>query len=177
MASEPILQGKDELWLGLAAIVAQHSNDPFTKVGCLIVDRRDQLITGGFNSVPESLDISSTTREAKNRHAKHAEHHALEVSGGSVVSCSAYVWPVEPCKACAEKLCDAGIERVVSPVHVESEVFCRWHDNLMQSRRVLESHKVVMDYVVAEPGVFIPEQPYDDAITASLTMLRSLWQR
>jgi deoxycytidylate deaminase len=56
-------------YMSKAMKVAQQSDDPSTKVGCVIVDDKGKVISTGFNHYPKQAKKNSfpTKREYKNQ--------------------------------------------------------------------------------------------------------------
>jgi dCMP deaminase len=98
---------------------AQHSPDPSTQVGCVIVHPTMGVIAGASNSLPEGLQhkqerLNDYTQ--KNIYMEHAERNALYRCCQSVLSttgCHAYV-TLAPCVDCARGLIQSGIVQVVA---------------------------------------------------------------
>jgi deoxycytidylate deaminase len=167
----------DAYWLSLARAVSCFSNDPYTKVGCVIVGSDGEMISAGFNYLPDGFDIRWMTREEKNAQATHAEDHALSVARESTVQGVAYLWPVEPCFGCAKKLSNAGVSSVVAPIDQYSAVFSKWRDNLLESRQHFESKNIRLRYFDSKRANEAMIGTEDEKIQASLATLRCLWQR
>lgn len=134
----------DKRFLALAELVASWSKDPSTKVGSVIVDRRNRVVSIGFNGFPHGVadDDRLDDRERKYELIVHAEVNALLFAGRPVDGCAIYTWPLPPCSRCAALLIQAGVARVVSPqpparwldscslgaaLFVEAGVHVEWH--------------------------------------------------
>lgn len=98
---------------------AQHSPDPSTQVGCVIVHPTMGVIAGASNALPDGLHPSHTRlsdSSQKNIYMEHAERNALYRCCQSVLSttgCHAYV-TLAPCVDCARGLIQAGITQLVA---------------------------------------------------------------
>lgn len=110
-----------------------------------MVDQDNQMVGAGFNHLPKGCEPTNLNREDKNRVAIHAEDHALS-SHSATSAVTAYLWPVEPCHECAQKLSKAGVLRVIAPIDFNSDVFKRWHINLMKSRKHLDRNCIERVY-------------------------------
>jgi dCMP deaminase len=115
--------------LRMALEVAKQSNDPSTKVGCLIVSQFGQVVTG-FNSFPHQ--ISETVERLSDRELKlklivHAEMNAVltaarrEITIGSgTMYIAAFdaktgiVWGGPPCTRCLVEVLQTNIREIVS---------------------------------------------------------------
>lgn len=129
----------DRRFLGLAEYIAGWSKDPSTKVGCVIVDRANRVISVGFNGLPAGIADTEerlTNRALKYRLTLHAEQNALLFARAGVVGCTCYTWPIAPCAHCSVSLAQSGIARVVAPVATgDHEV--RWGMDLLLAAEVL----------------------------------------
>jgi dCMP deaminase len=98
---------------------AQHSPDPSTQVGCVIVHPTMGVIAGAFNDIPKGLQHTQNRLNdsfEKNIYMEHAERNALYRCCHSVLStigCHVYV-TLPPCVDCARGLIQAGITQVVA---------------------------------------------------------------
>lgn len=98
---------------------AQHSPDPSTQVGCVIVHPTMGVIAGSANTLPEGIkptDDILLNPINKSIYMEHAERNALYRCCQSVLStkgCHAYS-TLAPCKECARGLIQAGITKVVA---------------------------------------------------------------
>ena len=108
----------DAFWLGLAKFVAEsRSKDPSTKVGCVVVDRENNVRVLGYNGIPRGVSDSRDRleRPAKYLWTGHAEENAVAQAARSGIplgGCTAYVTAC-PCSRCARMLIQSGIARVV----------------------------------------------------------------
>lgn len=97
---------------------AQHSPDPSTQVGCVIVNPLMGVIARGCNDLPKGIIQSKDKLEGMNKsiYVEHAERNAIYRCSQSVLSstgCHAYV-TLAPCMDCARALIQSGITQVVS---------------------------------------------------------------
>lgn len=105
----------DIIQLRAAEAISRLSRDPSRKVGALVLDR-DGVAYTGYNYVPDCLvdTVNLMDRDDKLRHTVHAEIAAIRRAGAKAVGATIYVWPVQPCAACALEIVAAGIVRVVT---------------------------------------------------------------
>jgi dCMP deaminase len=98
---------------------AQHSPDPSTQVGCVIVHPTMGVIAGASNALPEGLKLTEDRlkdHSQKSIYMEHAERNALYRCCQSLLSttgCHAYV-TLAPCVDCARGLIQSGITQVVA---------------------------------------------------------------
>jgi dCMP deaminase len=107
----------DRLFTNIAKDVANHSKDPSTKVGCVLVRDR-QIISFGYNGFPRGIADTEqrlNDRPTKYQHVVHAEANAFlnaARKGVSTLGTTAYV-TFFPCVECAKGLIQAGVVEVV----------------------------------------------------------------
>lgn len=107
----------DEYFHGIAEAVALKSKDPDCKVGAIIVDQDNLVISTGFNGFPR--DISDDAEILSNKNEKldwvvHAEHNAVLNAarlGAQVARSTLYVNKF-PCFRCLQVIIQAGVGRV-----------------------------------------------------------------
>ena len=137
----------DLRYLGLCAYIAQWSKDPSTKVGAVIVDHKNRIVSQGFNGFPrgvKDLHRRYNNRETKLNMVIHAEENALIFAQRSVEGCTAYVWPLPPCSNCAAKLIQAGISRVVSRTPNPNS---KWKESIERSISMFEEAGVEVFFI------------------------------
>lgn len=106
----------DRRMLTLARHVAMWSKDPSTKVGAVITDARNRVLSLGYNGYPCGVpDVGLFDRAHKLERIVHAEMNALIFAGVPLAGATLYVWPMPPCSRCAGPIIQADIVRVVAP--------------------------------------------------------------
>ena len=114
----------DEFYIGMARYVSCKSKDTSTRVGCVIVDQKNRVISVGFNGAPRSTSDCHLTRDDKIAKTLHAEVNAVLFSARDIVGATAYV--THPCcSGCAAVLIQKEIHRVVFPTPSEN-FLSRW---------------------------------------------------
>ena len=103
----------DKYYLGMVDHVASRSEDPSTKVGAILVDMNNRIVSTGYNGFASGIDESPERweRPLKYDFVIHAEMNAIIYSGftpGSTLYISAF-----PCSNCAKHVCQAGVARNV----------------------------------------------------------------
>ena len=102
--------------MGLAGHVATWSKDPSTRVGCVIVDKQNRVVSLGFNGFPRGIKDTTLRyldKEVKYLFVAHAERNALDNAPLSVEGCTLYSLLL-PCNECAKSIIQKGITKVVS---------------------------------------------------------------
>lgn len=108
----------DNKYLKLAKYVSEWSKDPSTKVGAVIFDNDNRLVSIGFNGL--SQKIADTPERLNNRELKyemivHAEMNAILFARHGVKDCILITYPFLPCSRCAAMVIQAGIKKVIAP--------------------------------------------------------------
>lgn len=118
----------DDRFIDLARTVAGWSKDPSTQVGCVIADRRHNVLSLGFNGLPRGVgdhreaNADRYERPAKYLWTSHAEENAVAQaasSGHRLLEGIAYITH-PPCCRCARMLIQAGVRRVIHAEGVTS---------------------------------------------------------
>ncbi len=115
-------------FMELAEHVAQWSKDPSTKVGCVIVDKQNRVVSLGFNGFPRGIKDSTLRymdKETKYLFVAHAERNALDNAPLSVEGCTLYS-PLLPCNECAKSIIQKGIKKVISYYPIEDRPNLNW---------------------------------------------------
>ena len=125
-------------FMELAAVVASWSKDPSTKVGAVIADSRNRIVSVGFNGPPRGTrDAAVTDRDVKLLRTLHAEENAILFGGSAVAGCTLYVTHA-PCAHCAAMMIQVGIARVVWADHDDFEFSARWQHSHGEAVRMLD---------------------------------------
>ena len=126
------LEKWDLHWLQVAKTISLASQDPSTKIGAVIVDAKNRLVSTGYNGFPRGVADSPErydNRELKYRMVVHAETNAILFSQRNLSSCVLYVNPGLPCARCATNIIQVGIKRIVC--QQPDEAFMeRWKDEM-----------------------------------------------
>lgn len=111
----------------LCRVISLWSKDPSTKVGAVVVRNNKSVAATGFNGFPPGVEDKEewyNCRDTKLSLVVHAEHNALNfcshenITGGTI-----YVYPLQPCLACAERIVKRGITRVVTVTNKEKNEY------------------------------------------------------
>ncbi len=105
------------VWMAVALAVSGRSTCPRGRVGAVIVDPSNVLISTGYNGAPSGtphcVDVGCEVDATGScRRAVHAEANALLRAGRLTVGSTLYS-TVAPCPTCAGLILNAGITRVV----------------------------------------------------------------
>ena len=111
----------DYRFVEMAQLVASWSKDPSTKVGAVIADRDNRVISVGYNGPPKNVKDDPFQSENKIRRSVsiHAEQNAVIFARQRLFGCTMYSFPILACPLCASIIVNSGIRRVVSTVTPE----------------------------------------------------------
>lgn len=138
-----------EQWLTKAEEIAQNSADPDCKVGAVIVNNSNEILSIGYNNFPEAIDQCETIYSNKTRklyRVLHAEIRAILDSTVSLKNSTIYVTPLHPCSQCAAAIIHSGIKRVVIKWNKSSGK--TWAENFTESSKMLQEANV--DVIIVE---------------------------
>lgn len=136
----------DIRFLELAKLVGSWSKDPSTKVGAVIVDQNNRIISTGYNGFPKNVEDTQerlVDREQKYDIIVHAEANALIFAKTPLEGCTIYTWPFQPCSKCAGLIIQSGIIRVVSVVHEST----RWKKNFEIAKQLFAESGIIMETI------------------------------
>lgn len=116
------------------------SKDPSTKVGCIITDEKNRVVSMGYNGFPRGIndDLSLlNNREEKLKRVIHAEPNAIVFAKEDLSNKTIYTYPFAPCSNCCSLIIQSGITRVVSQKPTEA-IKQRWADSLKVTYDMLQ---------------------------------------
>lgn len=122
----------DKRFLELCRLISSWSKDISTKVGSVIVDSDNRIVSLGYNGFPKGFsddEFRYNNRFIKYKYVVHAERNAIIFAKQNLKDCTIYTWPMMPCTACAGMIIQSGIKRVVS-IENDNE---RWADDFSYS--------------------------------------------
>lgn len=134
----------DKRFLDMAQLVSTWSKDPSTKVGAVITDWHNRIVSIGYNGFPAGIKDNERLeqREKKYEMIVHAEMNAILFSNRDLQECTLYTYPFEPCSRCASIIIQSGIARVVSYLNTDK----RWEESFELSRKMFSEAGVEIDY-------------------------------
>lgn len=130
----------DYRFLDLAELVSGWSKDPSTKVGAVISDKNNRIVSIGYNGFPQNIndDNRLENRETKYKIIVHGEMNAILFANKSLQFCTLYTYPFMPCPRCASTIIQTGIKRVVSYNNMPE----RWKDEFELSKLLFKESDV-----------------------------------
>ena len=105
----------DEYFIKITETVALKSKDPSTKLGCVIADEKNRVVSLGYNGMIQGADETKMTlseRPMKYYFAIHAEMNAILFAHQDLTGCTLYSL-VASCENCLKYCLQAGIKRFV----------------------------------------------------------------
>lgn len=139
----------DNRFIQLAKHISTWSKDPSTQVGAVIIDRRNRVISTGYNGFPRGVKDSDerlNDREKKYSMVVHGEINALLFATQPLDGTTLFLWPFLSCSHCTAIIINAGIKRVVAPLNDNP----RWNESIRVSRELYHEAGVS---VVLLPGL------------------------
>lgn len=140
----------DNKFIGLAKHIAEWSKDTNRKVGSLIVDSDNRIISTGYNGFPIKCDDtikSRYERPDKYLFTEHSERNAIYNAaryGTSLKDCYMYVTSF-PCADCARGIIQSGIIKLITtPPDLESEI---WGTQFKAALQMLEEANIEIQFV------------------------------
>lgn len=136
----------DKRFLELAKLVGSWSKDPSTKVGAVITDDYNRIVSVGYNGFPIGVEDSEERlfdRDKKYDIIIHGEINAILSASRSVKGCTLYTWPFQPCSRCASLIIQSGITRVVSVIQEEK----RWKKNFELARQLFQESGIILEWI------------------------------
>jgi len=106
----------DFKFLKLAQHISNWSKDPSTKVGAVVVDEDNRIVSIGYNGFPKGIkdDERLENRDVKYSLILHAEENALLFSKQNLKNCKIYTYPLFPCSRCCSKIIQCGIKEIIA---------------------------------------------------------------
>jgi len=138
----------DRRFMDMAKLVGSWSKDPSTKVGAVVVDSDNRVISVGYNGFAKGVDDSNERyemREFKYAAVIHAEENAILFANQNLDGCTIYVL-FPPCSNCAAKIAQCGIKRVVTLQPTEEQLK-RWGDSFNIATIILKETNVELCFL------------------------------
>jgi deoxycytidylate deaminase len=144
----------EEKWIlrffELAELVGQWSKDPRTKVGAVIYDHRNVIVSLGYNGFPRGVHDDRERyldQESKYRMIVHAEANAI-LTAPMLVRSYTLLSTKAPCSECTKLIIQSGIIEVVCPPWAHEG---RWAEDGKYSRRMLAEAGVHLRLMEEKP--------------------------
>lgn len=115
-------------FLDLAQHMSSFSKDPSTKVGAVIFDDSNRIVSMGYNGLPQKVidcEERYSNRDLKYKTIIHAEMNAILFARKDITGCSIATWPFLSCSNCTSAIIQSGIKRIIAP-SLPEELKARW---------------------------------------------------
>lgn len=130
-------------FLSMAELVSSWSKDPSTKVGAVIADPFNRVVSVGYNGPPRRThDDVVADRDRKLRRTIHAEKNAILFARRDLFGCSLFVTH-HPCAQCASLIAQAGIARVFH-LPTPDQFAVRWRDDMMEAQEIFDECGILL---------------------------------
>lgn len=132
----------DKRFMELAEYISSWSKDPSTKVGAVIVDEDNRVVSTGYNGFPKNTkDLPSRyeNKELKYKIVLHAEENAILYAKRNLNNCRLYISSLPPCAHCASIIINTGIKEVI---YKKQEVSEKWRESFEISKMLFKEAKV-----------------------------------
>lgn len=92
---------------------SRRSEDPHTKVGAIVVNKGNRILSSGYNGLVEgkNFDLKSISREDKLLFMVHAESNALDLTNKNDEPSTIYI-TTSPCANCCLRIASMGIKNI-----------------------------------------------------------------
>lgn len=131
----------NERFINLAALIGSWSKDPSKKIGAVIVDKDNRIVSTGFNGFARG--VIDNKEDLENKDLKrllmlHAEENAILYAKQDLTCCKIYIAGLPPCVHCTSMIIQSGIKEVyfknLSP---NKEISVFWQKNIDLSKTIL----------------------------------------
>lgn len=121
-------------YLAMADLVSSWSKDESTKVGAVIVDHRNYVLSLGYNGAPAGVnEPDQDNREQRLARTIHAEENALLYAKRDLTGATLYCTHM-PCSHCAALIIQSGIKKIVHKVSPDyAEYKQRWEKSIAEA--------------------------------------------
>jgi len=139
----------DKRYLELAERISKWSKDPSSKIGCVAIGEKGQVLAQGYNGFPRSISDNDRleNREIKLKYIVHAEMNTIfnaAFSGISLEGSTFYVVGLPCCSDCAKGIVQVGVKRVVMP---KQEITDRWKESWGLTQSMFTEAGVAFEFI------------------------------
>ncbi len=158
-------------WINMATFVSsEFSKARKRRVGAVIVDDRNVMVSMGWNGPPRGVDDDDERNHSghpdKERRTEHAERNAIynaAAQGNSTLNCRIYQ-NMYPCSACARAIIQCGIKHIITVEPDWDDE--KYKDDFRVTRDLFEETNMQVTFVKGE------HPKYQKFVKASKSSLR-----
>lgn len=102
-------------FIKVAELVSTMSKDPNHKIGAVIVDKNNRIVSTGFNGFAKGIADTEdrlNDKETKRLLMLHAEENAILYAKQDLTDCSIYVYGYPSCIHCTSIIIQSGIKNI-----------------------------------------------------------------
>jgi dCMP deaminase len=140
----------DKKFIKLSTHISGWSKDKNRKVGAVIVDNDNAVLSMGYNGIPRGCDDdveSRYNRPTKYLYTEHAERNAIYHAarhGVSLKDCRIYV-TLFPCADCARAIIQSGITKIIAPEPDTTHEI--WGEHFKAAIEMMEEAKIKIELI------------------------------
>ena len=147
-----------EYFFDICKVVSTKSKDPSTKVGSIIVNSGNSIISTGYNGFPIGVNDNLITikegkpfsneryeREKKYLWTSHAEENAIcfaARNGIKLEGSKLFVVGMRPCSRCSRLIIQSGIKEVYVLNNVDETTLERWKEDFDIAENMFKESKI-----------------------------------
>ena len=138
----------DDYFMTMVYLASTRSKDEHTKVGAVIVDDLNIIMSVGYNSFVRGInDCVSERQERPEKYFwfEHAERNAIYNAGRELRECRMYTNGV-PCMDCARGIVQVGIKEVIVDSTWNEDNKAKWEDHAVRTLQMFEESGVSIRY-------------------------------
>ena len=142
-----------EYFFKLAALVSSKSKDRSTKVGAVIVDDENSIVSTGYNGFCRGVDDSIDERHKRPEKylwTEHAERNAIYNAARRVLNGTTMYLQYGPCPCadCTRAIIQSGIKNIVIPKNAEFPgKGSQWNDSCRAAMEMLHEAGIAITLV------------------------------
>jgi len=126
----------------MAKEISTWSKDDKHKVGAVIVDPFNRVVSTGYNGPPRGTS-ENCGRDVLRHRSLHAELNAILFSGQSeLYDCKIYIYPHAPCAQCAAAIVQVGISEVSYLKEKPQALLTSWSSSQLAAKDIFDEADV-----------------------------------
>ena len=109
--------------LDIAEVAATRSEDPYLKVGAVILRPDNSVASIGYNGGPAGIDLQWHDREGRRKYVIHAEANAFRYVKLNEVKDGLIAVTHRPCQTCLPQIAAYGIKNVYYKYEIDNDTY------------------------------------------------------